>query len=35
MEKANKKINYEAVLVHTAFNNELDGYSDNEYSMYH
>ena len=35
MEKANKRIIYEAVLVHTAFNNELAGYSDNVYSMYH
>lgn len=35
MEKANKRIIYEAVLVHTAFNNELAGYSDNEYSRYH
>ena len=35
MEKANNRIIYEAVLVHTAFNNELDGYSDNEYSRYH
>ncbi len=35
MEKANKKIIYEAVLVHTAFNNELAEYGNNEYSMYH
>lgn len=35
MEKANKRIIYEAVLVHNAFNNELAGYSDNEYSIYH
>ena len=35
MDKANKRIIYEAVLVHTAFNNELAGYSDNEYSRYH
>lgn len=35
MDKANKKIIYEAVLVHTAFNNELVGYSDKEYSRYH
>ena len=35
MEKANKRIIYEAVLVHNAFNNELAGFSDNEYSRYH
>ena len=35
MEKANKKIIYEALLVHNAFNNELTGYSDNEYSRHH
>lgn len=35
MEKINKKIIYEAVIVHTAFNNELAGFSDNEYSRYH
>ena len=35
MEKANKRIIYEAVLVHTAFNNELEGMSDKEYSRYH
>lgn len=35
MEQVNKKIIYEAVLVHTAFNNELAGYGDNEYSIYH
>lgn len=35
MEKANKKIIYEAVLVHTAFNNELAEYGNNEYSIYH
>ena len=35
MEKANKRIIYEAVIVHNAFNNELAGYSDNEYSRYH
>ncbi len=35
MEKANKRIIYEAVLVHNAFNNELNGYSDAEYSRYH
>ena len=33
--KANKKIIYEAVLLHNAFNNSLAGLSDNEYSMYH
>lgn len=33
--KANKKIIYEAVLLHNAFNNSLAGYSDNEYSRYH
>lgn len=35
MEKANKRIIYEAVLVHNAFNNELAGYGDAEYSRYH
>lgn len=35
MEKANKRIIYESVLVHNAFNNELAGFSDNEYSRYH
>lgn len=35
MEQVNKKIIYEAVIVHTAFNNELAGFSDNEYSRYH
>ena len=35
MEKANKRIIYEAILVHNAFNNELAGFSDNEYSRYH
>lgn len=35
MEKANKRIIYEAVLVHTAFNNELSRFGDNEYSRYH
>ena len=35
MEKANKRIIYESVLVHNAFNNELAGLSDNEYSRYH
>lgn len=35
MEKANKKIIYEAVLIHNAFNNELNGYGDAVYSRYH
>lgn len=35
MEKANKRIIYEAILVHNAFNSELAGFSDNEYSRYH
>ena len=35
MEKANKRIIYEAVLVHNAFNNELAGLGDAEYSRYH
>ena len=35
MEKANKRIIYEAVLVHNAFNNELAGLGDEEYSRYH
>jgi len=35
MDKKKQKIIYEAILVHNAFNNELTGYSDNEYSRYH
>lgn len=35
MEKANKRIIYEAVLVHNAFNSELAGLGDAEYSRYH
>ena len=35
MEKANKRIIYEAVLVHNAFNSELAGLDDAEYSRYH
>ena len=35
MEKANKRIIYEAVLVHNAFNNELNGYGDAVYSRHH
>lgn len=35
MEKANKRIIYEAVLVHEAFNDEIAGMNDKEYSMYH
>jgi len=35
MEQANKKVIYEAVLVHTAFNNELALIGNNEYSRYH
>ena len=36
MEKANKRIIYEAVLVHTAYINERDaGFGNNEYSEYH
>lgn len=35
MEKANERIIYEALLVHNAFNNELAGYGDAEYSRYH
>ena len=35
MEKANKKIIYEAVLAHNAFNNEIAQIGDNEYGRYH
>ena len=35
MEKANKRIIYEAVLIHNAFNSELAGLGDAEYSRYH
>ncbi|MBR3162356.1 MAG: hypothetical protein IKF19_06475 [Bacilli bacterium] len=35
MEKANKRIIYEAVLVHNAFNSELAKYEDAEYCRYH
>ena len=35
MEKANKRIIYEATLIHSAFINELAGYGDKEYLRYH
>ena len=35
MEKANKKIVYEYLLVNGAFQNELSQYGDKEYSKYH
>lgn len=35
MEKANKKIVYEYLLVNSAFQNELAHYGDNEYGTYH
>lgn len=35
MKKANKKIIYEAVLAHNAFNNEIAQIGDNEYGRYH
>lgn len=35
MEKANKKIVYEYLLVNSAFQNELSHYGDLEYSRYH
>lgn len=35
MEKANKRIIYEAVLAHNAFNTELEQIGDNEYGRYH
>ena len=35
MEKANKRIIYEAVLTHNAFNTEIAQIGDNEYGRYH
>lgn len=35
MEKANKRIIYEAVLAHNAFNTEIAQIGDNEYGRYH
>lgn len=35
MEKSNQKLINEALVVHNAFNRELEGYGDVEYSRYH
>ena len=35
MEKENKRIMYEGMLLNDAFNNELEGYGDSVYSQYH